>query len=234
MTIDNLTTKTLWNFKSFKSYLMTPHPPLMKKKLPTGYTTITSGIARGQLRGGNLNVFANLLASREMPIEALDGAILFLEETGDPRPTLDRNLLALKLAGVFRRVSAIVFGRCDNCCMNPSPNENSRNCVGIDKKESAKRNPDNWTWSDLAYNYAKEAGVPAFTGMLFGHHMRGGQLVLPLGAYAEVDAGAGTVTFLHDVVTASAKAKLVDGPGVRVWMRGVYPRSPLDDGIHSR
>lgn len=69
--------------------------------------------AEGQLVGGNLALCAALCASAYFP--PTDGAILFLEEVGETLYRIDRTLMTLKLAGVFERVSGVLFGSFTEC-----------------------------------------------------------------------------------------------------------------------
>lgn len=67
----------------------------------------------GRVFGGNLSVLVSILGTPYAP--NFDGAILFLEEVGERPYRVHRMLLQLKLAGVFARVRAVVFGSLRNC-----------------------------------------------------------------------------------------------------------------------
>lgn len=68
---------------------------------------------RGPLVGGNLSLLAALRPTRLWP--ALDGAILFIEEVGEPLYRVDRMLQTLKLAGGLERVAAFAIGQLSGC-----------------------------------------------------------------------------------------------------------------------
>ena len=62
----------------------------------------------GPLWGGNLAMSASLCGTPYAP--AYDGAILFLEDVGEPPYRLDRLITQLDLAGVFQAVQAVLVG----------------------------------------------------------------------------------------------------------------------------
>jgi len=71
------------------------------------------GVAEGKLVGGCLSL---LVASLGTTYEVkTDGAILFLEDHGEPPYRLDRMLTQLYLAGKLQTVAGILLGSFDNC-----------------------------------------------------------------------------------------------------------------------
>ncbi|MFC1640903.1 LD-carboxypeptidase [Patescibacteria group bacterium] len=72
-----------------------------------GWSSVRSGKASGTLIGGHLGVTMELELTRMMP--DFKDAILFLEGT-DPVADIDRQLTALKLAGVFDKISGLILG----------------------------------------------------------------------------------------------------------------------------
>jgi len=75
---------------------------------PIKYECIIAGKTQGVLMGGNLVVLCGLLGTPYFP--DLTGKILLLEDIGEPLYKIDRMLMQLKLAGVFKKVSGILFG----------------------------------------------------------------------------------------------------------------------------
>lgn len=67
-----------------------------------------TGIANGQLVGGNLTLLTNLLGSKT----SIDttGKIVFIEEIGEYRYAIDRMLQSLKRAGYFENCNGVIFG----------------------------------------------------------------------------------------------------------------------------
>lgn len=137
---------------------------------------ITAGRARGRLLGGNLTVLSAMVGSPYVP--AMDGAILFLEDTGEQVYRMDRMLTHLGLAGVLGRLSGLVFGRCTDC----QPGEG----YGA------------LTLDEVLADHVKPLGVPAFRGAMIGHIDR--QFTVPIGLEAEIDAEAGTIRLLEPAV----------------------------------
>jgi muramoyltetrapeptide carboxypeptidase len=138
--------------------------------------TITPGRARGRLLGGNLTVLSAMVGTPYVP--AMDGAILFLEDTGEAVYRMDRMLTHLKLAGLLGRIKGFVFGRCTDC----KPGEG----YGA------------LTLDEVLADHVKSLGVPAFRGAMIGHIDR--QFTVPVGLEAEIDADAGTIRLLEPAV----------------------------------
>jgi muramoyltetrapeptide carboxypeptidase len=139
--------------------------------------TFHPGKARGRLLGGNLSVLTALVGTPWLP--DFEGAILFLEETNESEYRIDRMLTQLALAGILGKVAGVVFGQCTHC-----------------------ENPDggfsNFTVYQVIDERLSALGVPAFQGAMIGHIA--GQISLPVGALAEIDADAGTIRLLEPAV----------------------------------
>lgn len=71
------------------------------------YECIIAGKTQGELLGGNLTILCGLLGTPYFP--ELQGKILLLEDIGEPLYKIDRMLMQLKLAGIFEKVSGILF-----------------------------------------------------------------------------------------------------------------------------
>lgn len=139
--------------------------------------TFRGGKARGRLLGGNLTVLSALVGTPWLP--AFDGAILFLEDTNESEYRIDRMLTQLALAGILDKVAGVVFGQCTRC-----------------------ENPDggfsNFTVYEVLDRRFADLGVPAFQGAMIGHVA--GQVTMPLGVMAEMDADVGTIRLLESAV----------------------------------
>ena len=75
--------------------------------------TITGGRAKGRLVGGNLTVFTAMLGSEYLP--DWKNVILFVEDDSEQPYRIDRMLTQLKLAGILKKLSGFVFGKCTKC-----------------------------------------------------------------------------------------------------------------------
>ena len=71
---------------------------------------------KGQLVGGNLAILASMLGS-ESQINT-DQKILFIEEIGEYKYSIDRMLQSLKRAGYFKNVNAVIVGDISNIKQN--------------------------------------------------------------------------------------------------------------------
>jgi muramoyltetrapeptide carboxypeptidase len=140
--------------------------------------TITRGIARGRLLGGNLTVLTSLLGSPYVP--SFEGAILVLEDTDEAPYRIDRMMTQLKLAGILDQVKGVVFGECTDC-------------------EPGKGSYGSLTLEEILADHLTPLGIPAWHNAMVGHIPK--QFTLPLGARVEIDAGAGTIRMLETAVT---------------------------------
>jgi len=134
--------------------------------------TISGGIARGRLLGGNLAVLCGLLGTPFEP-DTTD-RVLFLEDVGEPPYRVDRMLRQLQLAGKLNRVAAVVLGHFTDC--NPTAESPSR--------------PIN----EVLGEYFGCLGVPVLAGFPAGHAQP--NLTLPHGALVELNADSHTITVL--------------------------------------
>ena len=131
-----------------------------------GARVLRPGRARGRLEGGNLAVLAALVGTPYLP--PLDGAMLVLEDVNEAVYRIDRMLAQLRLSGALHGVRAIIFGDCTNC-----PEEADDGARTLD---------------DVLLELADWLRVPCLAGVPIGHV--GEQWTVPLGAIAELDAGA--------------------------------------------
>jgi muramoyltetrapeptide carboxypeptidase len=67
-----------------------------------------NGAVEGQIIGGNISILASMLGSKSQL--NTDGKILFIEEIGEYKYSIDRMLQSLKRAGYFTKVKAVVVG----------------------------------------------------------------------------------------------------------------------------
>ncbi len=139
--------------------------------------TITPGTARGKLLGGNLTVLTALVGTQYLP--DFKGAILFLEDVDEAEYRIDRMLTQLGQAGILGKVAGIAFGQCTDC----KPRERGLLGFGL---------------SEVLMQHFSGLKVPVFQGSFFGHMPN--QFSIPVGARAEIDAGAGTLTLLEPAV----------------------------------
>lgn len=138
---------------------------------PTEYRvrTITPGIARGRLLGGNLTVLTALLGSPYLP--DFSGAILFLEDVGEDWYRVDRMMTSLKLAGILDRIAGFVFGTCAECLPGDG---------------FASLTPE-----EIFADHVAPLGIAAWRGAMIGHGHA--QWPLPVGAHVTIDADRGTL-----------------------------------------
>ncbi len=138
--------------------------------------TLAGGVVEGRLVGGNLTM---LISSLGTPYEIdTKGKILLIEEVQEEPYKIDKMLSHLWLAGKLQEAAGIIVGYMQN----------------ID----VKRNffPDySFTIREVIESRIKPLNIPAIIGLPFGHFDN--QLMLPLGAKAELNASLKTLTLLE-------------------------------------
>jgi muramoyltetrapeptide carboxypeptidase len=135
---------------------------------------LVSGEATGVLVGGTLT---QLLASLATPyaFDPPQDCVLFLEEVAERPYRLDRMLTQLRLAGLLRRASAIVFGELPRCD-EPNGSVTSRDAI----RDALSGFPG-----------------PILYGLPSGH-TTGPTLTLPFGVCARVVAGTRPVLVIDE------------------------------------
>jgi muramoyltetrapeptide carboxypeptidase len=132
--------------------------------------TVRAGRAHGRLVGGNLALLAALAGTPYAP--DYRGALLVLEDVGEPAYRIDRMLTQLRMSGALAQLAGVVVGH----FTEPAP--------GHDLSQGAI--------DALVAEAADVAVVPAVAGMPVGHIAD--QWTIPLGATAHLDAEALTLT----------------------------------------
>lgn len=77
------------------------------------------GVVSGKLVGGNIAILASMLGSDSQI--STDGKILFIEEIGEYKYSIDRMLQSLKRAGYFTNVKAVIVGDMTKIKKNTTP-----------------------------------------------------------------------------------------------------------------
>lgn len=131
--------------------------------------TITPGQTTGLLLGGNLSVISGIVGSPYLPDTT--GAILFLEDVGEPPYRVDRMLTQLKLAGVLDGLAGFVFGQCTAC--DPGASYGSL------------------TLAEILQDHIQPLGIPAYAGAWIGHVEP--LWTLPIGGLITMDAEVGSL-----------------------------------------
>lgn len=140
-----------------------------------GWLTLRDGQVRGRLIGGNMNTMTGFLKSDYFP--ELNGAILFLEDSFKTMADEERSLSMLKLAGVFDVISGLVIGKHEHFDAAGAP----------------------FTFEELLLEVLGDVDFPILTNVDIGHTFP--SHVFPIGIEVELDATAGTITFLENGVT---------------------------------
>lgn len=139
--------------------------------IAAGAVTLVGGRARGRLTGGNLSLLSALHGTPFQPNYA--GAILVVEDVNEAAYRIERMLLQLRLSGDLQKCAGILFG----AFANPSEDETLGGTRAV---------------ADVVAEAARLANVPAISGAPVGH--LSDQWSLPMGAQAELDAGAKRLT----------------------------------------
>lgn len=136
---------------------------------------LRAGAAAGRLSGGCLSVLTSMLATPFVP--DFRGALLFLEEVGEPAYRIDRSLTQWRQSGLWSGVTGLVVGR-------TAP-------VRGESEDAIRR---------LFADAAKALGVPCWYGFPAGHE--GPNYALPFGVAAKIDS-KGRLFLLESPVEAA-------------------------------
>jgi muramoyltetrapeptide carboxypeptidase len=138
--------------------------------------TITSGVARGILVGGNLSVLTAMIGSSFLP--SWKGVVLFLEDDREHVYRVDRMLTQLRIAGIAEQLAGVIIGKCTDC----GPGEGFGSL----------------TLEEVLQEQIASLRVPAFAGAMIGHIEN--KFTLPLGIEVEMDADAGKIVMKEPAV----------------------------------
>ena len=157
----------------FKRNIFT-NEPLGMLKNPKGeeIKTLVSGMAIGQLVGGNLSLIASSMGT---PYELnTKGKILFLEDVDEYPYKIDRMLLQLKQCGKFRDAAGIILGAWTDC--EAKEGDNSLSLMEVFKELIVTENK------------------PTIYNLACGHCMP--TISLPLGEEVKIDGYKNQITVL--------------------------------------
>ncbi|SBT48819.1 S66 peptidase family protein [Micromonospora narathiwatensis] len=158
----------LHSAESLHAALMTTEPVTVAAVEAEGTHPVrVAGRAEGRLLGGNLCLITASIGTPDMP--DLTGAILLVEEVQEPPYKVDRMLTQLRRCGALAGVAGVAVGQFTGCA-------------------------DDWdtTVADVLTERLGDLGVPVLGGLPIGHGV--GQLTVPVGTPAVLDADAGTLT----------------------------------------
>ncbi|OKI77679.1 S66 peptidase family protein [Micromonospora sp. CB01531] len=154
--------------ESLHAALMTTGPVTVEAvREEETYPVRVPGRAEGRLLGGNLCLITASIGTPDMP--DLTGAVLLIEEVQEPPYKVDRMLTHLRRCGALAGVAGVAVGQFTECA-------------------------DGWdtTIVDVLAERLGDLGVPVLGGLPIGHGV--GQLTVPVGTPAVLDATAGTLT----------------------------------------
>jgi muramoyltetrapeptide carboxypeptidase len=157
----------------FKRNIFT-NEPLGILKNPEGeeIKTLVSGMAIGQLVGGNLSLIASSMGT---PYELnTKGKILFLEDVDEYPYKIDRMLLQLKQCGKFRDAAGIILGAWTGC--------------------EAKEGDNSLSLMEVFEELIVTENKPTIYNLACGHCMP--TISLPLGAKVKIDGYKNQITIL--------------------------------------
>jgi len=155
-----------------------PLPPGERVDKENRILTLHGGTATGELIGGNLSLLVTTLGT---PFEMdLSGKILFLEDVHEEPYRIDRMLTHLFLSGSLSKAAGIVVGKMRDC------EPQSAGFLG------------SLTLEEIFRTRLGSLGIPAISGLSFGHIRD--HITLPIGVKATLDADAKTVTIIEGAV----------------------------------
>jgi muramoyltetrapeptide carboxypeptidase len=161
---------------AFERVLFRDLPPglLPQRPIDPQPRGLRGGIARGRLIGGNLSILAAACGTNAC-LQAR-GCIVFMEDVDEGTYRIDRALTQLYLSGAFVGIAGFAFGRFTDV----PESENDR------------------TVEEVLLEFAERLQVPAAMDFPVGHVEH--NWTLPLGALAELNADAATLTITEAAV----------------------------------
>lgn len=139
-----------------------------------GARVVTKGDAEGVLFGGCLSLTTALMGT---PYDFwIDDGIWFWEEVGESPYRIDRMLTHLRLSGRFKKIRGVVVGRLKDC--------------GADEEIDL-----------LLRELFGSSSIPVVRDLPFGHY--GDNLLMPIGASAQLSTSNGTFTITAPAVERS-------------------------------
>jgi muramoyltetrapeptide carboxypeptidase len=142
---------------------------------------LQSGVARGQLIGGNLSVLCTTIGTPWQP--PFRGRILFFEDVGEQPYRFDRMLTHLLNCGLLQQVAGIAIG-INRDCTDP-------------KAPGAKEYRQ--TIEDVFKERLLPLKVPIVMGLPFGHVRQ--NATLPIGVRALLDSSCGDLILTEPAVS---------------------------------
>ena len=137
------------------------------------------GCAEGPLLVANLTVATHLLGTPHLP--RLKGAILILEDVGEPPYRIERMLTQWRLCGALQQLAGLGFGSFEGW-----------NTADARAGEPAERRFD---LDQVLRERSLDLGVPVVAQLPIGHHV--GNAALPLGVGARLDGDRGQLSLLR-------------------------------------
>lgn len=118
----------------------------------TGYpldkaSILKKGKAEGPLIGGNLSLMMHMINTKWCP--DLDGALLYLEDTGDELSWIDRDLWYLRELGILKYLSGLILG-------------------GFSLGDTGR--PFEFTLDEIITEHLQGIDIPVVTNAPFGHN----------------------------------------------------------------
>ena len=151
----------------------------MGELAPHGLVPLRDGEAVGRLTGGTLT---QLVASLGTPyaFDPPHGSVLFLEDVAERPYRLDRMVTQLRLAGIFDRARAIIWGQMPGCD-EPSGTPSAREVL-----------------AEVCHRF----NGPVIFGFPSGHSV-GPSLTLPFGVNVRVVAGQRTMIIIEEAAVSA-------------------------------
>jgi len=154
----------------------TPSPLLS----PVGHSLqgLRPGTVSGPLLGGNLAVITRLIGTPYLP--SLEGAILFIEDVGEPAYKVDGMLAHLRLAGIWDALGGLVIG---------------------EFTESGSSNRTSAAVASVFEDYCNSAPFPVAKGLMYGHIPKKNAMPVGVEARLEVHGAQADLSIIEPVVT---------------------------------
>ncbi len=150
-----------------------PHGEVLK--------SLRAGEVQGTLLGGNLTMIVRLIGTPYLP--DLRGALLFVEDVGEPAYRIDGLLAHLKLSGIWDELGGLIVG---------------------EFTESSAESRTSEAIASVFRDYCANAPFPVATGLRYGHIPVKNAVPVGVQAHLRVSEHEATLSILEPVVAPAA------------------------------
>jgi len=156
-----------------KMLFTTTKGQLINHKEPKKVVTLSPGVAKGKLIGGNLSLLSAMCGTKYLP--SAKNKIVFIEDVEEKPYSIDRMLIQLEQAWNLKKAKGILLGEFSDC-----DSESDRSLTLLETLE----------------NHFKNCGIPVLYNVPLGHIED--QATYPIGIEVSMNTSSKNIVFLEN------------------------------------